>query len=129
MSENGFDIWWRDFEIPEDWYSKWIMCGGTDTKSSRFEELEGMVDFLTDTLSVAWQAAQSKLADKEPRVSSKLNPNACTLTSQICAALAEATVHGEHLDHKAQLAIDFLSQAIERLHALVLELTDKVETT
>jgi len=62
-------------------------------------------------------------------MSSKLSPNASTLTSQISAALAEAIVHGEHLDQKAQLAIDFLSQAIERLHALVLELTDKEETT
>jgi len=58
----------------------------------------------------------------------KLSQNASTLTSQISAALAEAIVHGEHLDHKAQLAIDFITQAIERLHALVLELTDKEET-
>ena len=53
---------------------------------------------------------------------SRLSRNASTLQSQISAALQEAIVHGEHLDHKEQLAI-------ERLHALVLELTDKETTT
>jgi len=60
MSDADFNIWWRDFDVPREWYEKWIMCGGTDTRcSSRFAELEDMFDFLTDVLPVVWQAAES----------------------------------------------------------------------